>query len=132
MTTTHAQISWTAGDDWQINATLQDETGAPYDLTGSPEILWALMDTSFKRILDEDDVSIIVTNAAAGQCSINIPAAKTSPLPGGRYTDVIRIVIGGITSTLSYGPISVAPDPWLAPDAVAAQRGKPRLVSAAV
>lgn len=132
MTTTHAPISWTAGDDWQINATLQDETSTPYDLSGSPEILWALMDSSFKRILDEDDVSIVVTDAVAGKVSINIPAEKTSPLPGGRYTDVIRIVYGGITSTLSYGNIQVAPDPWLAPDAVAAQRGKPRLAAVAV
>jgi len=129
MTTTHAMISWTAGDDWQIDATLLDEAGSPFDLSGAPEILWALMDAGFNRVLDEDDVSITVTGAAEGKCSINVPAAKTSPLPGGRYTDVIRIVIGGITSTLSYGPISVAPDPWLAPDAVAAQRGKPRLVA---
>jgi hypothetical protein len=28
---------------------------------------------------------------------------KTSPLPAARYTDQIRIVYGGITSTLAYG-----------------------------
>ena len=32
MTTTHETVNWTAGDDWQINATLLDETGTPFNL----------------------------------------------------------------------------------------------------
>ena len=115
MTTTHTPLQWTAGDDWQINATLQDETGAPYDLSGGHTIKWALMTSGFQRALDENDVSISVTDAVAGKITIIIPAPKTSPLPDGRYTDVIRIVIGGITSTLSYGNIQVAADPWIQP-----------------
>jgi len=121
MTTTHTPLSWTAGDDWQINATLLDENNNPFDLTGSPEIKWALMDGSFQRVLDEHDVSISVTEALTGKCQINIAAATSSPLAG-RYTDVIRIVIGGITSTLSYGTISVAADPWAAPKVMAVER----------
>jgi hypothetical protein len=131
MTTTHAQQSWTAGDDWQINATLLDENGAPYNLSGisgTPEIKWALMNRDYKRVLDVADVSIVIVDAAAGKCSINVPAAKTSPLAAGRYTDVIRIVTGGITSTLCYGPLSVMADPWAAQAAVVAVgTGAPRL-----
>jgi hypothetical protein len=112
MTTTHSAISWFAGDDCQIDVTLLDETGAPFDLTGPPEIKWVLLDGNGQHVLDTADVAISIIDAAAGKCSIIIPAAKTSPLPGGRYTDVIRIVIGGVTSTLSVGVVNVAPDPW--------------------
>ena len=114
MTTTHTTLQWTAGDDWQINATLQDENGAPYDLSGGHTIKWALMNPAFQRVLDEADASISVTDAVAGKITIRLASAQTSPLDG-RYTDVIRIVHGGITSTLSYGQIQVAADPWAHP-----------------
>jgi hypothetical protein len=111
---THPPINgWTAGDDWEITATLLDETGAPYDLT-SAQIKWALMDANYRRVIDEDDVNIFVIDAAAGKCAIMIPAVKTAGLRAGRYTDVLRIVSGGITSTLSYGTISTLPNPWAA------------------
>ncbi len=126
MTTIHSQISWIAGDDWQINATLLDETGAPFDLSGGIEgIKWALMDAAFRRALDEGDVLISITDPLAGQCSIHIPAAVSSPLTAGRYTDVIRIVYGGVTSTLSYGQIYVSADPWLAVETPAVIRRSP-------
>jgi len=112
MSTPHFDIYWTAGDDWQIDATLLDETGAPFDLSGTPEILWALVDAAGSRALDETDAIITVTDLLAGTCRIEIPATATSPLPGGHYNDVIRIVIDGVTSTLSYGHIHVTADPW--------------------
>jgi hypothetical protein len=114
MTTKHQMVSWFAGDDWQINATLLDENGTPFDLSGNPPIKWALMNASFQRALDETDVDISVTDAAAGKCAIIIPAAKSATLAAGRYTDVIRIVFGGMTATLSYGFIYVSADPWQA------------------
>ena len=113
MTSTHAQQFWTAGDDWQIDATLLDANGNPFDLN-STIIKWALMDASFRRALDETDVNIAIRDAAEGQCSIMVPAEKTSPLLGARYSDYIRVISGGITSTLSNGLIYVAADPWFA------------------
>jgi hypothetical protein len=112
MSTPHFDIYWTAGDDWQIDATLLDETGAPFDLSGTPDIKWALVDAAGSRALDETDATITVTDMAAGICRIEIPATATSPLVGGNYNDVIRIVIDGVTSTLSYGHIHVTADPW--------------------
>lgn len=112
MTTQHLPINWFAGDDWEIRATLLDETGAPYNLADL-EILWLLLDASDRRVLDEDDVTITIIDALAGVCSIVIPAAKTSPLAG-QYSDFIRIIDGGVTSTLSTGALYVAADPWLA------------------
>jgi len=112
MTTTHDTVNWTAGDDWQIDATLYDENDQPFDLGGAPVIKWALMDNANRRALDEGDVIITITDAAAGKCMISIPAEKTKMLAGGRYNDVIRIIYGGIASTLSYGLIYVVADPW--------------------
>lgn len=113
MTTIHAPVPFVAGDDWEIRATLIDENGAPYDLSSSPEIRWALVNCAQMLMLDEDDCVITVTDALAGKCVIRVPAEKTSPLPGGQYEDAIRIVIGGIVSTLARGPIYLEADPWL-------------------
>ena len=33
---THPDFYWTAGDDWQISATLLDNTGLQFDLSGTP------------------------------------------------------------------------------------------------
>ena len=114
----HVTFEWVAGDDWQINATLNDENGNPLNLAGAL-IKWALLDSSYKRVLDQDDISVSVTDAAAGKCSINIPAAKTTTLGAGRYSDAIRVVIGGITSTLAFGMVYVMADPWLVATATA-------------
>jgi len=131
MTTTHDTINWTAGDDWEIRATLLDDTGTPFNLSGFPPIKWALLNSAGLRALDETDVIITVTDGVAGKCTIHVPSAKTAPLPAGRYSDTIRIIYGGMTSTLSYGLIYVAANPWLAAEVVTtvANYDKPRLVA---
>jgi hypothetical protein len=111
MTTTHKMITWTAGDDWEIDATLLHEDGTPYDLTGPHTVKWALLSATGARVLDETDVNITTVNALAGTIAIKISAGLSSPLAG-VYTDTIRIVYAGITSTLSHGSINVRPDPW--------------------
>lgn len=124
MTTTHLGVAWFGGDDWQINATLLDENGNPFDLS-SGQVKWCLLNAGYQKVLDESDVAIEIVDAATGQCAIKVPADKTSPLPGGKYSDAIRIVIGGITSTLSVGAIFVTADPWAA--AVVPAVAMPRL-----
>ncbi len=126
MTTTHQATAWFGGDDWQINATLLDENGNPFDLSAEQtEIKWCLLNSNSQEELNETDVTISIVGAAAGQCSIMVPATVTSPLAGGKYTDFIRIVIGGITSTLSTGSIYVTADPWMALSAAAAAVASP-------
>lgn len=119
MTTIHPDVAWTAGDDWQINATLRDENGNPFVLVG-PQIKWSLINVVGQEVLNETDASVIVTSASEGKCTINVPGPKTSPLQTGVYVDFIRIVAGGVTSTLSYGSIHVTADPWAAIEAAAA------------
>lgn len=115
MTTTHVLVSWFAGDDWEIRATLLDENGAPYNLGSSgTAVLWALNNKAGQLVLDEDDVTFTITDPAAGKCTILITSAKTLNLPGGAYYDTLRIVTGGITSTLATGQIYVLANPWTA------------------
>lgn len=126
MTTTHPQVSWFAGDDWQINALLLDDTGAPFNL-GSAVVKWALSSEAGETVIDDADVNVVVVDAAAGLCAIHVPSSMTSPLLQGRYRDSIRIVAAGITSSLCWGYIWVTADPWGA--TASADAGNIRLVA---
>jgi hypothetical protein len=110
MTTQHTLIDFYAGDDWEIRATLLDENDDPYNLDPLPNIQWALMDRNYNRLINGADVSISVTDAAAGKCAIHIPATVTTTITTGVYTDTLRITVGGITSTLAIGQIHVTVD----------------------
>jgi hypothetical protein len=127
MTTRHKMISWTAGDDWEIDAILLHEDGTPYDLTGPHTVKWALLSPAGARVLDETDVNITTVDALSGAVSIKIAASLSSPLTAGIYSDTLRIVYAGITSTLSTGAISVHADPWLGAHAMAADKTPPKL-----
>ena len=121
MATTHAPVNWFAGDDWQINATLLDENGNPFNLTTPARVLWALLNSMGQRVLDETDVVISVPIPTNGKCTIVVPSAKTSPLGTSQYNDVIRVVVGGMTSTVATGMINVAANPWIAKEATKSQ-----------
>jgi hypothetical protein len=106
------QANMFAGDDWEIRATLLDQSGTPYNLTGTPVILWTLMDRQEHRVIESNEVNISVLDAAAGKCSIVVPHTITTRLPSDIYTDALRINVGGVVSTLSTGQIQVIADPW--------------------
>lgn len=129
----HYSIELVAGDDWEIRALLLDENGDPYDLLlGPPEIKWTLLDRTWKPVFEADDIAISILDAAAGQCAIMVPATATTKLDAGPYTDVIRIVVGGVTSTLAIGPIFVTADPWRVVQTVPAVQSGPRSSAPAV
>lgn len=111
---THQLFPFVGGDDWQIAATLLDVTGEPYDLSNA-QILWTLVRyAGGQRVIADTDIDIAVVDPLAGTCVITVPARATTGIPGGRYNDVLRIVTGGITTTLCIGPVSVTVDPWQA------------------
>lgn len=124
--TPHSIFEFIGGDDWEIQATLLDEYDNPYDLTGAT-VKWTLADSLGKSVLGEGDSIISVTNALAGICSVVVPAAKTTTVVSGLYHDALRIVIGGITSTLAMGPVGVTTDPWMAQTEVARKPGTTRI-----
>jgi hypothetical protein len=110
MTTQHTVIDFYAGDDWEIRATLLDENGNPYNLSPLPQLEWALLDHNYQRVINGTDISISITDAAAGKCAIFVPSESTTTVLTGVYTDTLRITIGGITSTLWIGSVHVTTD----------------------
>jgi hypothetical protein len=118
MTTAHPPIQFFAGDDWEIQATLLDEEGVPYDLTqGSPVIKWRLMDFRYVAIIG-DEAIITFLNAPNGLVSIKIAGSVTTILNTGLYSDALRLVMGGESGTLLGGPIAVVADPWAFPEGI--------------
>lgn len=118
MTTAHAGFQFVAGDDWEIRATLLDENGAPYDLA-TATIKWGMFGSgsSTLPVIGEGAYSLSIIDADSGTCSIKVLAAKTTTIKGGQYHDALRIISGGVTSTLSTGIIYVTDDPWAATQA---------------
>jgi hypothetical protein len=109
---THEMVGAVAGDDWEVRLTLLDASGAPYDLSGTPSILWAMADRSGRRVVEPNETTVSITDAAAGKCSVLIPASVTTRLAGGHYSDALRLITGGVTSTLLTGDWNVMADPF--------------------
>lgn len=113
MTVFHKQFSFIAGDDFFINARLTNEDNKPYDLDALDEIRWLLHDNKSQIVPHEFLIRHI--DAADGRLNVWIPHEVTTFFPGGVYYDWLRIVCGGIVSTLLTGPINITADPWRAP-----------------
>jgi hypothetical protein len=126
MTTYHPPIEFFAGDDWEIQATLLDENGEPYDLSGSPVIKWRLMDFHYVAIIG-DEAIITLLDAPNGLVSVKIAAAVTTILNTGLYSDALRLVMGGESGTLLGGPIAVVADPWAKPEGLQMSNKRARL-----
>jgi hypothetical protein len=109
---THPLEQMFAGDDWEINATLLDENGKPYDLTGSPVIKWTLLDGQGTRMIADAEITVVVTDALNGLCTITVAGSVTTRLTEDMYTDVLRLIISNVTSTLCSGQIMVFSDPF--------------------
>jgi hypothetical protein len=100
-------------------------------LSGSPTILWTLMDRQGDRVIQSNEVTVTVTDSANGKCKIVIPHTVTTRLPSALYTDALRIVISTIVSTLSTGQMQVIADPWKVAGVATRQFTKPVLAAAA-
>ena len=80
------------------------------------------MNSSDQRALDEADVSITIVDAVAGQI-IDHRCQRQRPRrsPAENTMTQFGSSSAAYISTLSYGPISVTADPWLAPIPAAAE-----------
>jgi hypothetical protein len=111
----HSPIDFVAGDDWEIQATLLDEDGTPYDLSGAsgaPNIMWCLNEQCGNQVISSDKVQISIIDALNGKCSVLIPSSVSVGVTGGFYTDALRLVMAGETGTLLMGMVNVICDPW--------------------
>jgi hypothetical protein len=111
MPTIHRPFNLIAGDDLQVNVRLLDQDGAPFHID-EIEVKW-LLHNQRSQIVPHTAI-ITTVDAADGRVSIWLPAAETTRFPGGTYTDFLRVVCGGVVSTLLMGNIAVMADPWRA------------------
>jgi hypothetical protein len=110
MATLHRVYSFFGGDDVFLNLQLVDQENKPYNIDALDEVKW-LLHTPDAKIWPHDAIKQTI-NSADGQIRIWLPAAETTKFVGGIWTDFVRVVCDGITSTLLYGPINVTKDPW--------------------
>jgi hypothetical protein len=103
-----------AGDDWQLNFTLLNADGTPFDLTGGPQLLWTLLNRLNHRLIESNEVTYSITNATAGQFSVLVPAMITTRLAAAICEHVLRVISGGVAATPFAGQINVHVDPWAA------------------
>lgn len=101
-----------AGDDWQLNFTLLNADGTPFNLSGSPQLLWTLLDRLNHRLIQSNEVSYAMTDAVAGKFSVHVPAAVTTRLAAAICMHALRVVSGGVVATPFNGQINVYVDPW--------------------
>ena len=107
----HADVTFIAGDDWTIQGTLQDATGAPYNLNGVT-VMWTMVNQHNQQAIAPADITITIVNALQGTITITVDNAKTSPVAAGRYTDALRINDRGQVTTMWTGNIAVGEDPF--------------------
>jgi hypothetical protein len=116
--TYHDDIQVVAGDTWTINGTLEDENGAPIDLTGQ-EVLWVLLDPDgYTCPLVGSAVVTIVSPPTAGNITIVVPYTATEVVVG-RYFDAVRLASStgnpAIVNMQWTGCILVGVDPFNQP-----------------
>jgi hypothetical protein len=107
MTAVHKTLSFNIGDSWSIAATLHDAGGATLDLAGA-QITWTLTDIVGSIVTSLGVGSGITIGEAPGSCIILVPAATTSAINVGTYTDKVVVTLpDGWISTQSVGNIAV-------------------------
>lgn len=113
MLTLHDDIELTIGDAWQISGVLRQEDGIPLTLDPSVELGWMLLDPDGRRVDLTDQATLErVEPISGGQVLIGISEALTATFRPGRYTDAIRVWVGGNPSTLWRGLILAGADPF--------------------
>lgn len=82
-------------ETWVLECTFTDEDGAAIDLTGAAAIRWALADQldGFAMLEATLGDGITVTDADAGQATINIAVADHADIPPGSYIHDCQITL---------------------------------------
>ena len=88
----HPLKTLVAGDEWQIDASLQDCDGNPVNLT-NVDLNWFLLDGGKHRTINDAGVTITVTDRLGGKCLVAVDAAITAALSPGTYLDVLRVTL---------------------------------------
>jgi hypothetical protein len=104
MPLSYSQLEVFRGDDTSINFTIS-QNGVAFNLTGYTvkyQAKQAIGDDSFVF-----DKTATVTNAAAGQCRVDLTGSDLGD--AGEYTAQLALTINGTTNTVFQSPIVVLP-----------------------
>ena len=114
MLTLHEDIELTVGDTWEILGQLLQEDGNPLNLVPAVDLGWILLGPDGMRVtnLAEHATLVRVDPVSGGQVLITVPEELTQTFRPGRYTNAIRVWVGGTPATLWRGMILAAADPF--------------------
>ena len=84
----HDDLTFTAGDDFDIGGALLRPDGSAYDLTNA-SVVWMLRDPDGLPALQDAAINL-TPPLTAGSWSSPLPATETATLRPGRYTDWLR------------------------------------------
>lgn len=106
----HDTIEFVAGDDWEIRATLNEPDGTAMDLNGAL-FAWTLHDRYGSRVIEANEVTINITDAALGKLKVIVPSAVTTRLTSVIYYEALRVTRNGAACTPLMGDLRVDVDP---------------------
>jgi len=87
----HDEITVMAGDDWEIDAVLEDTDGTPIDLEEAT-LQWTLITPEGRWSAVSTAATVMVNDPpSSGAIRIIVPRTATN-LPLGRYHDSLRVV----------------------------------------
>jgi len=95
----------TAGDDYELEVTVLDDTGNPRDILGVPSIKFQLWRRGAMVVEKALGSGIEITNAAAGVILITLNASDTEGLSGVCNYEVEVVDLAGKYQTPVYGTI---------------------------
>ena len=97
-----------AGDDFNIDVTVNDSDGTAVDITGATIIFGLSLVARGETILDKDTTNgITITNGPSGLFRIALLAADTANLIPRKYYYEIKVVLSGVRDTVLFGPFDL-------------------------
>lgn len=108
----HTTVETKRSDSLQLNFSILDADGAAKDLSTVTAARWGLCAYGASTLAVTKSISaggVAVTDAAAGEISVVVPAVDMDLAPG-LYEDELEITIGADVQTAAYGFIVVLED----------------------
>lgn len=102
-------ISLYQGQTFSLSLTLKDSLGVPMNLSGYS--ISSYIKTNYSDTAKLCDLNAVISNAASGIVTLNIPATTTASLPVNlSFYDLEMSDIGGTVTKVLAGKVSVYPE----------------------
>ncbi len=96
-------VVFVAGDDWQMTVRAKDTGGTPIDLSAATIVGQV---RAYPAAVDKVDVTVDMTDAAAGEVTLSLAAAATAAMSGRLVWD-LQVTRAGATRTWLAGAVTV-------------------------